>query len=163
CLDRDAKTRFHDIADARLELDEPTAEPVPSASSMPQPARLAPWLLALVAFALAAAGWWRAMHPRPTAAAPRPAGFTISLPPTEQLPFPDLPVLDLSRDGTKLVFIVDRDGRTQLEVRARDRIESRPVAGTEGATSPFFSPDGQWIGFFADGKLKKVPFEGGVS
>ncbi len=51
--------------------------------------------------------------------------------------------------------------RRQLYVRSRDRIAARPVAGTAGAYSPFFSPDGQWLGFFAEGKLKKVPVAGG--
>ncbi len=74
-----------------------------------------------------------------------------------------MPVLDLSRDGRLLVFIVDHDGGRKLYVRSRDEIEPKPVAGTAGASSPFFSPDGQWVGFFADGKLKKVSLAGGVA
>ena len=74
-----------------------------------------------------------------------------------------MPILDLSRDGRLLVFVSNHEGRPQLSIRARDRIEPTAVAGTEGASSPFFSPDGQWIGFFAEGKLKKVPTEGGVA
>ncbi len=50
---------------------------------------------------------------------------------------------------------------TQLYLRPLDSNESKPIAGTEGATGPFFSPDGQWIGFFAGGKLKKVSVHGG--
>ena len=42
-----------------------------------------------------------------------------------------------------------------------DSLESRPLAGTEGALAPFFSPDSRWIGFFAEGKLKKIPVSGG--
>ena len=64
---------------------------------------------------------------------------------------------------TRLVFIGERDGQRKLYVRSRDRIEPKPVAGSDGAYSPFFSPDGQWIGFFADGKLKKIPSGGGVA
>jgi hypothetical protein len=164
CLDRDPKTRIHDVADARLELDEApdtgaVASPAVSASG-----RRAPFLLALVALALATlAGWWMALRPRPVAAAPPPIRFAVTLPATDQIPFDDMPVLDLSRDGLRLVFVSDHDGRHQLFVRTRDRIEPRPVAGTEGASSPFFSPDAQWIAYFADGKLKKVPTEGGVA
>ena len=44
-----------------------------------------------------------------------------------------------------------------------DSLEAEPIGGTEGAIGPFFSPDGQWIGFFADGKLKKVSISGGVT
>jgi serine/threonine-protein kinase len=47
-------------------------------------------------------------------------------------------------------------------VRQLDRYESLPVAGTDGAASPFFSPDGRWIGFFADEKLKRVALDGGA-
>ena len=163
CLDRDPKTRFHDIADARIEMDaapEPAAAP---AAPTAEPVRRAPWLAALSALLLLAGiGWWMALRPRPVAAAAA-VRYAVTLPAADQLPFDDMPVLDLSRDGRLLVFVSNHQGRSQLSVRARDRIEPRPVAGTEGASSPFFSPDGQWIGFFADGKLKKVPTEGGVA
>src|SRR5207237_696511 len=46
--------------------------------------------------------------------------------------------------------------------RQLDRFESQPIAGTDGAASPFFSADGRWIGFFADEKLKKVAIDGGA-
>ncbi len=165
CLDRDAKTRFHDIADARIEMDEmPETGAVAAPAAVAGPARRAPWLLALAGLALlAVAGWWLALRPRPAAPPSRPASFAVTLPAAEQIPFDDMPVLDLSRDGTQLVFVSNGDGRRQLFVRSRDRIEPRPIAGTEGASSPFFSPDGQWIGFFADGKVKKIPTDGGVA
>jgi serine/threonine-protein kinase len=165
CLDRDPRTRFHDVADARLELDEklesaPSA--APGAARTSAPARPLAFALAVLAL-LAAAGWWRALRPA-AKIAPSPVAFAVTLPAAaDQIPFDDMPVLDLSRDGTKLVFIVDHGGPRQLYVRTRDRIDPRPVAGTDGAASPFFSPDGQWIGFFADGKLKKVGVEGGVA
>ena len=50
---------------------------------------------------------------------------------------------------------------TQLYVRGLDRAEATPIPGTEGASGPFFSPDGAWIGFWADNKIKKVPVAGG--
>ena len=163
CLDRDPKTRFRDVADARIEMDaapEPADVPTPTA---PGPARRAPWLVALIALLLLAGiGWWIALRPRPVAVAAA-VRFAVTLPGADQIPFDDMPILDLSRDGRQLVFVSDHEGRRQLSVRTRDRIEPKPVAGTDGASSPFFSPDGQWIGFFADGKLKKVPTEGGVA
>ena len=61
----------------------------------------------------------------------------------------------LSPDGTTLAFVAQQAGRTRLFVRKLDQLQAAPLAGTEGAASPFFSPDGQWIAFFADGKLKK--------
>jgi serine/threonine-protein kinase len=162
CLDRDPKTRFHDIADARLELDE-KLEVAPAAPLAARPPRRAPWLVALAFLALVAGfGWWRALNFRP-AAAPSAVRFAVSLPATDQIPFDDMPVLDLSRDGKSLVFLADHDGKRQLYLRTRNRIDPMPIAGTEGASSPFFSPDGHWVGFFAEGKLKKVAVEGGAA
>ncbi len=63
--------------------------------------------------------------------------------------------LDLSPDGSKLAYIVVHNGRTQLMLRSFDRLEPIALPGTEGASAPFFSPDGEWIGFFAGEKLKR--------
>src|SRR5262249_15935763 len=62
-----------------------------------------------------------------------------------------------SQDGTQLAFIdLGNRGSPQLFVRAINSLEVRPVNGTDGAETPFFSPDGQWIGFVAEGKLRKT-------
>ena len=162
CLDRDPKTRIHDIADARLELDE-TLAPIPAAPTERKTrSPLWPMLAVLVFALLAAAGWWRALKPAPAARTPV-TGFAVTLPQGQRIPFDDLPVLDISRDGRELVFVGDTDGHRLLYVRSRDRIEPRPVAGSDGAYCPFFSPDGQWIGFFAEGKIRKIPSAGGVA
>ena len=68
--------------------------------------------------------------------------------------------LALSPDGTQLVYAAQRDGTRRLYLRPLDQLEARPIPGTEGGWAPFFSPDGQWVGFFDDfrqakGKLKK--------
>jgi serine/threonine-protein kinase len=55
-----------------------------------------------------------------------------------------------------------KERTTQLYVRRLDQLVATPLVGTEDAGAPFFSPDGQWIGFFADRKLKKVPTVGGA-
>jgi len=68
----------------------------------------------------------------------------------------------LSPDGNHLAYVAVQGGTQQLYLRAMDSLEARPVPGTEGATGPFFSPDGQWLGFFASGKLKKVLVGGGA-
>jgi serine/threonine-protein kinase len=68
----------------------------------------------------------------------------------------------LAPDGTRLVHVGRRDGKNLLFVRALDQHDSTPLAGTEGALCPFFSPDGQWVGFCADGQLKKVALSGGT-
>ena len=64
-----------------------------------------------------------------------------------------------SPSGTHLVYVAN----DQLYVRAMDQLEAKAITGTEGAIHPFLSPDDRWIGFWADGKLKKIPVEGGVA
>jgi eukaryotic-like serine/threonine-protein kinase len=82
------------------------------------------------------------------------------VPPDEQLTGAAGSMLALSRDGTQLAYVAGSAQR--IYVRALDTSEAMPLTGTEGALSPFFSPDGQWIGFFAGGKLKKVSASGGT-
>jgi serine/threonine-protein kinase len=86
----------------------------------------------------------------------------IALPPGDQLAGLDQPTVALSPDGSQLAYVAIRAGTQQLYLRRMDSLEARPVSGTEGAISPFFSPDGQWLGFFAGGKLKKVSVSGGA-
>jgi len=71
----------------------------------------------------------------------------------------------LSPDGSMLAFVAreGEDGASQLFVRRLDQTQASVLSGTEGARNPFFSPDGQWIGFFASGKLKKIAVVGGAA
>ena len=73
------------------------------------------------------------------------------------------PQLALSPDGRELVYVGVRDGVTRLHHRSLNQLEAVPIRGTEEAQMPFFSPDGEWVGFFAvtDNQLKKVPLAGG--
>jgi len=87
--------------------------------------------------------------------------FSITLPPTAPLALGEHPALVLSPDGTRLVYVGKHRGGTQLYLRALDHLEPTPLAGTEDASGPFFSPDGKWVGFFAQGKLKKLSLMGG--
>jgi serine/threonine protein kinase len=90
--------------------------------------------------------------------------FTIKLPVGQQLA--DLengPALALSPDGTHLAYVARLAGNQQLYLRAMDSLESIPIPGADGALSPFFSPDGQWLGFFAGQALKKVSVSGGAA
>lgn len=68
----------------------------------------------------------------------------------------------LSPDGNQLVYSVRSRGRTQFYLRPLDQFEVEPVSGTEGAISPFFSPDGQWVGFHVGGRLQKMSLAGGA-
>ena len=103
---------------------------------------------------------------KPSAApSPRPVSrFAITLLSGQQLAgLASGPAVALSPDGSNLAYIARQGGTQQLYLRAMDSLESKPIPGTEGAVNPFFSPDGQWLGFFAAGKLMKVPVEGGLT
>ena len=67
----------------------------------------------------------------------------------------------LSADGETVLYAAERDGVRQLYRRPLDQLEAVPIPGTEGARYPFFSPDGEWIGFEVDGALKRMALAGG--
>ncbi len=100
--------------------------------------------------------------PSPTS---RPISRTvITLPPGQQLAgLESGPAVALSPDGTHLAYVARQGSTQQLYLRAMDGLEATPIPGTEGAVEPFFSPDGQWVGFFASGALKKVSVSGGAA
>jgi len=88
--------------------------------------------------------------------------FTITLPPGQQLAgLENGPAVALSSDGTHLAYVARQGGIQQLYLRAMDSLETKPIPGTDGAANPFFSPDGQWVGFFAGSNLKKISVSGG--
>jgi eukaryotic-like serine/threonine-protein kinase len=74
------------------------------------------------------------------------------------------PAAILSPDGTRLAFVAaGSDQKRRIYVRSLDQLQATALSGTENARNPFFSPDGQWLGFFADGKLKKISTQGGAA
>ncbi len=162
CLERDARNRFHDIADVLITMAETPGEVAPAPPAPRRIARVLPWLAAVLAAALAGAGWWRALR-QPAGGTERLSRLAVAVSEPDRIPFDDLPVFDLSSDGRKLVYVSDRGDGRRLFLRSVDQMEPKAVAGSEGSLSPFFSPDSRWIGFFAEGKLKKVPSEGGVA
>jgi Tol biopolymer transport system component/predicted Ser/Thr protein kinase len=115
----------------------------------------------LFGVAIASLAVWN-LRPSPS---PQPVSRTvINLPPGQQLAGLDLgPAVALSPDGTHLAYVARQGGTQQLYLRAMDSLEAQPIPGTEGAINPFFSPDGQWVGFFAGRKLKKVSVSGGAA
>jgi Tol biopolymer transport system component len=70
--------------------------------------------------------------------------------------------LAVSRDGSRVAYVAEEETGTQLYVRELGVIEPKAIAGTSGARHPFFSPDGQWVAFFADGALQRVSIAGGA-
>jgi eukaryotic-like serine/threonine-protein kinase len=90
-----------------------------------------------------------------------PGRFAITLPSTTPIIEGSGVSLAFSPDSRRLIFVAGGAGSPQLYVRALDQMNAVPLRDTDGASCPFLSPDGQWVGFFADGKLKKVPVGGG--
>ena len=162
CLDRDVRTRLRDIGEARVAIGQAaTAAPEP-ASTPTRPGRL-PSILAAAALVLAAAGWGLfLLRPQP------PAPGSIRFP----LTAPDLaigganaavPDVVPSPDGRSIVFVASAPGATpMLWLRSMNSTDVRRLDRTEGADLPFWSPDSQSIGFFADDKLKVIPAAGGT-
>ncbi|MGI8785568.1 MAG: protein kinase domain-containing protein [Acidobacteriota bacterium] len=166
CLQKDPRQRLHDIADARIEIDEALATfslPAPEAAPARMPAARSnpaiPWLICLLLTIIAAWAVWNNLR-EPRQAARRTAWVTLTLPPKTTVALGRGSAVAVSPDGLHVVYSASSGGRTQLYSRSLDRLESTPLGGTDGASNPFFSPDGQWIGFFAGGKLMKVSILG---
>jgi serine/threonine-protein kinase len=165
CLHRDLSLRLRDIGDARHDLAEAAAAggtgTVASARISSRTLPLWSGVAALVAGALLGAVTARLTVPSAPARA-TPARFTMALPPGAALGGLDFPGVAIAPDGSHLAFVGTRGGQTQLFVRPMNALDARPLAGTTNAVAPFFSPDGQWIAFFADGQLKRIAVDGGM-
>ena len=171
CLQKDAKQRLRDIGDARISLEEvlsgaaAASDEQSFAAKTPQRAGRAgvPWAVAafcaLVAVGLAAYLYFGAR----TGGNTGNVTLQVSLPEGVSIATRDAPSVALSPDGREIVFMGTKGSAVQLYARSLSEPEAHPIAGTENGASPFFSPDGKWIGFFADGKLKKIPLEGGTA
>jgi eukaryotic-like serine/threonine-protein kinase len=172
CLEKDPKRRLRDIGDARIEIDDALTTPArgvqavgrgPGSRALPPGVALAGLILAAIAVGFAASGWLRPRAPGPA----EPVRMTATLPPGVSvtrgpgLGFPAS--VALSPDGRTLVIAATGTDGQRLYQRPLDRLDATPVAGTAGGSSPFFSPDGAWIGFFAEGRLRRVPTRGGAA
>ncbi|MBA3560208.1 MAG: protein kinase [Gemmatimonadaceae bacterium] len=112
----------------------------------------------LLAIAIAAWGWIRPSRTTSVARYPTTLGALGAL---DGITF--AVEAALSPDGASLVFRSPLTGPGQLYVKRRDEVVARPLSGTEGGSGPFFSPDGAWIGFVANGQLRRIPSTGGAS
>jgi Tol biopolymer transport system component len=155
CLEKDPKKRLRDIGDAWELLDQPQEV---SAPAVPSRLRLNVWALAAgaLAFALAALGF---VHYRETPAPQLTQRYTIPLP--EEGSLIDRFRFEVSPNGRYVVMTTLASGKRQLLLRPLDALEALPMPGTDDATSPFWSPDSRWIGFFAFGQLRKIAVSGG--
>jgi serine/threonine protein kinase/Tol biopolymer transport system component len=162
CLQKDQKRRFRDIRDARLEIEDILSTPPES-----QPAEQLfrgrwqrPVLasgLALVTLIAAVTGV-RTFRTFPAEPERR---FEISMPSTWDAIRNESVLAAISPDGLKIVFAATVGGQSQLWLRSLDSVSARPLAGTDRAEMPFWSPDNRSVGFFADAELKRVDLDGG--
>lgn len=169
CLTKDPQRRLQSIGEARIAVQEALAHPEEtaprSAATAPGSSvlgRVVPWSLATVCLLALGVLWF--LQPAP----PLPGspvrlhaelGADISL-------FTELgSAAALSPDGRLLAFVAGSasGGGRKLYVRQLRQLAATPLSGTDDARNPFFSPDGQWIAFFADNKLKKVAATGGAA
>jgi serine/threonine-protein kinase len=168
CLAKEREDRWQSAKDLTDELQwiAGSSETVKASAQEPKPSRKIwqrPVVLAIAGVAIAAlfaAAIWKF---KPSASQPV-TRTVIALPPDQQLAALDQPVVALSSDGSHLAYVATLRGQIQqLFLRAMDSLGAQPVPGTEGAVAPFFSPDGQWLGFFQGGALKKVSVSGGAA
>jgi Tol biopolymer transport system component len=145
CLEKDAKKRLRDIsAWKEVAIDELTEV---------RPTSRLPWIAAVAVLLLALAGVTAYFLTRP---APRETRTDIVTPPSN-----DSASFALSPDGSRIAYSAIADGVMRLFVRPLDSAAAQPLAGTEGAFYPFWSPDSRSVGFFANGKIKRVDLSGG--
>ena len=167
CLEKDPEDRWQSMRDIVIELRNP---PIAEVAVGPAKAGWWPWVAGVSTLALivAGAGWYSIS----TRAAPPRALIRLDMEIAPGTPLARADVgtgmsenmLALSPDGTRLALTLrGADGKARLYTRLLHQSQVVPLAGTENAHGPFFSPAGDWIGFFADGKLKKIAVEGGAA
>jgi serine/threonine protein kinase/Tol biopolymer transport system component len=168
CLDRNPRNRLHDMADARIVLDEvlrgdaePDATPHGTRRSPPWLTAL-PWMVAALALSTAIGIGLRFGSLRPPALRPLTT-FGILMPEDYFLALSQSPLLDLSADGRTLLFAAQGRRTSSVFRRSFDRMTISRIEGTEGAENPALSPDGRSIAFFAGGMLRKIAPDGGTS
>jgi Tol biopolymer transport system component len=164
CLDRDLKTRLRDIGEARIEITRietgaPDSVVMPitvSPATRPAWSRALAWALATAAALLAGALAIPAVRHLREAPAPEMRLEIVTSPTDRPTSFA------LSPDARQIVFVAAGDGGSRLWLRSLATTSAQPLAGTEGAHYPFWSPDGRSIGFFAAGALKRLDLGGGA-
>ncbi len=155
CLEKDQPKRADSAAYARLVIDDASEMPAPSANARQ---RLGAMVVAGLAYSVGRLGDHRSSRRQLLAASPGlVTRLDLSTPSTG-----DPVSFALSPDGRQFVFVAGDGIESRLWLRPLDRTDAQPLAGTEGASYPFWAPTGRSIGFFADGKLKRFDIGGGM-
>jgi serine/threonine protein kinase len=161
CLAKDPEDRWqtaHDVGSELKWISEGSSQAIEPAAAAPHgKARQIVWKFSTLLF-LVAALFFAILHWRTPSSESRPLRFIIPAP--EKSSFAG--TIAFSPDGRKLAFVATSGGAPSLWLRSLDSLSSQGLLGTEGAAYPFWSPDGRWIAFFAQGKLKKIEASGGL-
>src|SRR5438552_3735340 len=171
CLEKNPESRFHSASDLAFALEAISGssgasdQTMMAMTSLPLRERIRkqlPWIIAaLLALALIAALPFVFLYLR-SAPASRPNVVRAMIPPPENAHLLYFNQMAVSPDGLRLAFVaIGANGVTSLWLRPLGAFSTQPLTGTEGASYPFWSPDSRFIGFFADGKLKKIDAAGG--
>ena len=182
CLKKDPRERLRDIGDARIEIDDLIRLPerIPTSAAAPSAARTPRWIPAALGLTGAAAAgaaaavlFMTSSPAAPDPAAPPPGGVvraSIELPPGAPLALgTDIPlvgfesnVLALSSDSRYVAYVGQSASGTLLYLRELAGSDVTPLEGTAGAIHAFFSPDGRWLGYLTNDKVKKIALNGGA-
>ena len=158
CLQKDRRQRLKDIGDARIEIEEAENEPslvIAAARAGPRRFDRWTWIAVTIPSMVAAGAMAIALRPSPVAPELR---VEITTPQSS-----DLLSFAISPDGQQLVLVATSEGRPRLWLRPLATGTAHAIAGTDGASFPFWAPDSRAIGFFADGKVKRVDVAGGTA
>jgi serine/threonine-protein kinase len=179
CLQKDAARRLRDIGDARLEIEDGTGDagivstPVATGQRQSDRRTITRRVAALFGVSAVAAIVGFAYRPLVSPAVVPPVSRSIvtmqpfdmrspssqnAAPPVAR---PDRTAIALSPDGQTIVWRAQTDNGVKLYRRSLDRLEPAVIEGTDGADSPFFSPDGQWLAFWAEGELRRISLGAG--
>ena len=162
CLTKDAHNRLRDIAHVRIEIKLALTEPVtvqPTGDfAQAAPQSKLPWVAALILAVITGVAVWNL---KPTEPQPVTARFYHELPEGQAFTSTGRPLVEVSPDGSKFVYVANG----QPYLRNLDDMAARPIQGTVGATTPFFSPDGEWVAYWSrpDSQIKKIATIGGAA
>ncbi len=169
CLERDPKRRLRDVGEARIAMEEAPASLIGArpeaaagvASVSAGRGRIGASVLAGVALGAALFAGIAALRHR-RSAGDSVVRLNVVLPKGQAILVEDLPNLALSKDGARVAYVAKSEsGASALYLRSMGAFDARELPETEGATAPFFSPDGQWLGYFVGGRVQKMSVSGG--